>query len=164
VDRARSDGATALADQRDFERSRSVLFRKEQAAGSGPDSQHREQARGDGVDIESLGLTRARQVHGPPGDGLDLLKRLALDFPIRIVCRRGRASRETDTGGVFPKKNQPVRIEEWQRFEQHGVDDAENRGVGADSERQDQHRERGESRILSQHATRITQVENELIK
>ena len=45
-----------------------------------------------------------------------------------------------------------------QALEERGVDEAEDRGVGADAQRQRQHGGDGESRLLAQHAGRVAQV------
>ena len=45
-----------------------------------------------------------------------------------------------------------------QWIEQHRVDPAENRGVGADAEREHQDRDRGKARIAGERAHRVAQV------
>jgi hypothetical protein len=46
----------------------------------------------------------------------------------------------------MPDADEAVRIREWQRLEQNAVDDAENRGVGADAESERENGDRGEQR------------------
>ena len=55
----------------------------------------------------------------------------------------------------------PVGIGPRQRPQQHGVDDAEDRGVGADAERQREDRHRGEARIARERAGAETQILSE---
>ena len=43
-------------------------------------------------------------------------------------------------------------VSERQRLEQHAVDDAEDRGVGADTEGQDHHDQRAEARRLEEES------------
>ena len=50
-----------------------------------------------------------------------------------------------DFGAVFPGHDEPVGVRVRQRLEQDAVDEAENRGVAADPERERQDRYRGEA-------------------
>ena len=50
-----------------------------------------------------------------------------------------------EVGPLAPDHHRALRLAPWQRPQQHGVDDAENGGVGADAERQGHHRDRRQS-------------------
>ena len=58
--------------------------------------------------------------------------------------RRHRIARDAARGAVFPDPDQAVRVAQGQRPQQHGVHDAEDRGVGADGDGERGHRDRGE--------------------
>ncbi len=92
-----------VADHGDFQRHRIVVLLEEQAARRKLDAQHREEAGRDRVDIDPFGVAHARQVHGLPGYGFDLLEGFVLGLPIGIVRGRRRASRKSVAGGVFPE-------------------------------------------------------------
>ena len=49
-------------------------------------------------------------------------------------------------------------VGERQRLEQHAVDDAEDRGVGADAERQHDHDERAEAGGLEEESERLAEI------
>src|SRR5215472_12340460 len=55
----------------------------------------------------------------------------------------------------------PICIAIGERIQQNVVDDAENRGGGADAERQRDNSERGEPGLITQAARRITHVAGE---
>src|SRR5215510_3682224 len=56
------------------------------------------------------------------------------------------------------QRHEFLRSSHWQRLERHGVNQAEDGGVGANTERQHERRNQGESGILAQHSHAITQV------
>ena len=60
--------------------------------------------------------------------------------------------------GRLPHVEQPVAVAVGQRLQQHAADHAENRGVGADAERQRDDDHRGERRAVTQGAQRVVQV------
>src|SRR5204862_825792 len=59
---------------------------------------------------------------------------------------------------VVDEPHQPVRVLVWEGSKQHGVDDAENGGVGADTEREGQDRGGREHRRAGQLPNRIGRV------
>ena len=65
-----------------------------------------------------------------------------------------------ETEGVrdLPHLHQPIRVADRQRAQQQIVDEAEERRVGADAERERQRDHGGERRTLQQHAHRIADV------
>ncbi len=85
----------------------------------------------------------------------DVLERAAALAPVDVARERDRRSRRAaDRGAVVPEEHEPVRIGERQRLQQHRAHEAEDRGVRADAERDDQHGERRESRCARQRASR----------
>ena len=57
-----------------------------------------------------------------------------------------------------PDLDEPVRLGKGQRLQQHAVDDAEDRGGGADAERQHQHDPGGQRRLAAHQAHRSPNV------
>ena len=58
-------------------------------------------------------------------------------------------------------QHQAIRIGVAERPQEHGVDEAEDRAVGADTERQREHGDQREGRRLRQRAQRLPQVEEQ---
>src|SRR5439155_748515 len=78
---------------------------------------------------------------------------LAPALPMLPVLEVGvRDERPVAARPRLPQHHQPVRLAVGQGREHHAVDDAEDRGVGADAERQGDHRDGGERRLLAQRA------------
>ena len=65
-------------------------------------------------------------------------------------------------GAVEEDAHEAVGIRIGKRPQQHAVDDAEDRAIGADAERQRQHHHYCEAGILAQHAPRVAQVAPEI--
>ena len=57
-----------------------------------------------------------------------------------------------------PQQNELLRMSHRQRLEENGVDEAENRRVGPNAERQRQHGHDRESGILGQHPQAVSKV------
>jgi hypothetical protein len=81
--------------------------------------------------------------------GFDFNERGAANLGIRLARR------------ACAQLDELVRFGIRQRPEQDGIDHAEDSGVGPDTERQREHRHRGEARILPQHPHAETNVLNE---
>src|SRR5215471_21427041 len=57
-----------------------------------------------------------------------------------------------------PEQRQPLRIIDRQRFQQHGVNQAEDRRIGPDAQRQRERGHAGKAGMLHQHPCAIAQV------
>src|SRR5262245_43614755 len=57
-----------------------------------------------------------------------------------------------------PEQDQSLRVIDRQRFQQHGVNQAEDRGVGPDAQRQRERGHASKAGMLQQHPRAITQV------
>ena len=126
----------AVAEDRDLRPVRDVLLRREDTS---PDRRHAEdgeQVRRHGPGGDALGVAVTRQVHLPVVPRRDLAERAAflaivVDLAIGnpgLVERRPAAPDHDGAVGLAP----------WQRAQQDGVDDAEDRRVRADAERERQ--------------------------
>ena len=71
--------------------------------------------------------------------------------------RRGRC-RSAGSVDRLPQVDQPIAVTVGQRLEQHAADDAEDRRVGADAERQRDHDHGGERGAVSQRAQGVPDV------
>src|SRR5205823_14859875 len=65
--------------------------------------------------------------------------------------------------GAPVEDNELLRIFHWYGSQEHGVDEAEDRGVGADAEGEGEHGDGGEAGGLAKHAQSVTQVLNEIL-
>ena len=63
-----------------------------------------------------------------------------------------------DRGHSLRHHTQRRRIPKRQGPQQHGVYDAEDRGIGSDPDCERQHRDRGKTGILQKHAKSVTQI------
>jgi len=72
-------------------------------------------------------------------------------FTIGQVERRGLIQqRHAESRRRVPDANELVGMVEWERLEQHTLDDAEDRRVGADAQREGEHRDEREQRRASE--------------
>ena len=86
-----------------------------------------------------------------------MLKNRVVVSPIKII---GQGDRIILTGTRrFIQNHDPVGVRIWQRPKKNCVDDAEDRGVRADSERERHDRHRREARIFAQ----LPQCESKII-
>ena len=84
-----------------------------------------------------------------------------LGLQIEEVARRDREVHDVAVAHVVPHRPEPRRIVVGQRPQQHGVDDAENRGGGADAQRDREHGGDGECRLAPQAAESKQNVAND---
>src|SRR5580658_6605515 len=72
-------------------------------------------------------LAFAAQVEDVPRSSGDVLKKLGLVLPIRVIAGRGSIARESNMAVVFEDGNQLSGIAEGERAQQHGIHHAEDR-------------------------------------
>src|SRR5262245_43546635 len=63
----------------------------------------------------------------------------------------------------YAERHHPFRLRVWQRTQQNGVDDAEDRRVRADAECECENGDESEYSVFSEHSHAITQVLNHLV-
>ena len=94
----------------------------------------------------------------PPGGGRNGISTLNfLDWKNQNTVFEGMAA-VTGRSMTMSGGNEPVRVGVWQRLEQRLVDEAENRRVRPDPERQRQDRDHGEDRLLAKRPERESDV------
>ncbi len=135
-----------VAQHRHRRSTRPLLRRVESAPQGRRDAQHREQRAGRPGRRHPLRHVAAGQVdQSRPVD-----RHLGQRAPVAAVEQVGGVREahllEPEPRKRLPQTDQPVRARVRQRPQQHGVDDAEHRRVGADRHRQRQHAQGGEPR------------------
>jgi hypothetical protein len=116
--------------------SRHVVLGLQQASVHGPRAQHRKQA-GRGLEpFDALRLIRAEQRGDAPARDRHLLERAVLLLDVEVLPWRRPVLRDVDARRPQPQHDEPIRIGVGQRLQQQRVDDAEDRAVGADADRQ----------------------------
>ena len=146
----------AVADHRHPGRRRRLLVGVEQATGHRLHPQHRQQS-GRGADtVEPLRLAVPGEVRAPPRHRRHGREDPVLPAPVEVLRVRHRrvGERRLDVAN----QQQPVGVRIGEGAQQDAVDEAEDHGVGADSQRQRQNRDGGESGTLQQGAGGDAQV------
>ena len=117
----------------------------------GLDSQGREQGRRGARNEEAFHLLSGAHGGLPLLEEAEILERLCA-LPVLDEELRPRAEFLGKIGAWSrgPDRDEPVRFREGERVEQHGIDDAEDRGARSDSERESRYRDGGEAGTLEQ--------------
>ncbi len=156
-------GSKAAAPQilaQDDGRSRTALpvLRKKRAAEERLHFEKREKIARDynGADDHRLATPRERELVEPLS--CQVAESPALLAPILQIQVRSPSGRDSLLRSRLGKVDELRWIGVRQRFEQHGVDHAENGGIRANAERERQHRDGSKARILTQHADCIARV------
>ncbi len=74
-----------------------------------------------------------------------------------------RADRATRRGGEVPQADEARFVRKWERAQEHGVEDTEDRAGTADAERKCQQRRRAESRVPPERADSESEIEEQRI-
>ena len=96
-----------------------------------------------------------------PAIGRHAVEALCLSLPVVKISGRNYEQWNTGEAGLrrhMIERHQPVGLIEGQRLQQHGIYHAKNRRVRPDPEREHQHRDRGEARILAEHPQTVANV------
>ena len=168
MDRSPSNRAAPeiVAEDRNTLALRNLLFGPEGPAERGIHAEHREQVCRHRQRGNRLGLARRRQ-HREVGlhrqlfvgrEVGDVFEHSVTPFPVEEVGRRRGRLRPVSKRIRLPELDEPARLSEWQRFEKNAVDDAEDRGVGADAERKRKGGHQRKRRPSGQHTERIPEI------
>ncbi len=168
VDRDRSAdhrlvaGKSALPDlareHRDVFGTGQRVLSCELASANRRDTEDRHQLRGDDGGIHTARLIRRSKVDRSRSVGADLLKRSVALGELDELRRRNPELVEAKRGELARDEDQALGRRVRQRLEDDAVDDAEDRGVGANPERQRQNRHGGVARALAQAAKGIHEI------
>src|SRR6185503_13805502 len=154
----------AIADHRNRVTVRDdVVLGRDRAAGNWRHAEQREVVTGDELSVSCrFQVSINADVHPgrrPCGQFSEPAGLLAHD-PVLLVgeatrkCRAPAVSEEDEAFGVF----------HWQRSPHDGIDQAEDRGVGADPKREREHDRQGEDWTLPQQANRVAEIIDEGFK
>jgi hypothetical protein len=139
-----------------------VVF-SEGAAEEGLPPQRREEGGRDGEAAQLLGQPVLREVEHAAGEERRVLDRRRLSLAIEVVGNRHARLRQAHQRVPVPDEHEPFGLGIRQRLEQQLVEEAENGGVRADAERERQHRDEREDRVLAEAPERVTDVLHECL-
>ena len=118
---------------------------REQCAEQRLQTQHRHQVGRNPVDAGRFGFSVEGEDSIPLLKSRDALERSALPLPVEHVQSRTARVRQAEVRVEGSDAHEPVRIAIRQRAEQHGVHDAEDRGVRPDAQGEREHGHGGET-------------------
>ena len=154
--RTEAPAPQAATDEDHGCRTEPVVCGVEVTARHGVDSEDAEEVGRDHLAAEVLGLPSSGHVGVLPAERGQALEAAAVLLPVDEVRIGDRHAREVRRRLAEP--HQAVGIAVGQRLEENAVDDAEDGGVGADPERQRDHRDGREARVPGQHAQAVPNV------
>ena len=133
-----------------------------------PHAQHGEEAAGDLRAFEQRGLASARHhvavAVGGRGHGGQAREALALGFPVLELGQRQLHERALRDGVPLPGDDQSFLGGERQGAEDHRLDDAEDRGGGADAQGQGEHGHHAEAGVLREDPQAVAKVLREILQ
>ena len=146
----------AMGQHHSPRRAGRIVFGAEGATENGLHAQQRQCRRADEQSLHPFRIAASRDRHLgriPGADPLEYLVVLAIrQIRARAVIRAGPVRRD------LLQAHQPLGLVKRQRLQQHTVDDAEDRGGGANAERQRQDRGCGKGGLLRKDARRVAHV------
>ena len=135
-----------------------VLFRKEGPPKGGAHSKQVEVRLGDNLRPDALGFIDTGERHGAGIERGHGLEGAALGAPIEVIGKGGAAALDLGALHVAPEFHQSRRFGIGQRAENDGIDDAEDRRVGADPECQGERGDDSEAGTLAQRARGVAEI------
>ena len=168
-DRAADDGRVApepphperVIEQGDALAVRTVFLHRERPT---PDDVDAEQAEEVGRDLRHPRLFRTShvgEVHGVRAIRGHVLKDAGLLAVVREL--RWRAGRSGALWRTGQRNHDPIRVGQRRRLQEDRVDDGEDRGIGANPEREGRDRGGGEAAVLKEHPERMFQVAQQVV-
>ena len=149
---------TACAEEDRRGRFLHRVFGREDPAERGVGAEHGKEIRRDQPDAQLFRFRVAVERRGVRPDRAEAgEQRPALAQIVQLRARERRA-RVAGVGQVAPDEDQPRRVAERQRRDQHRVDAAEDGGVGADAERQRGDDDERDARRAHEAAARVADV------
>ena len=155
---AESRAPERVREYRELVRFRLRLLFREAPAEERLAAERGEEGRRDRQGAKLLRLSSFRKRGRPSGKERRVLDRRRLRLAVQIVGDRHARLREPNQRIRVPHEDQPLRVRVRQRPEQNLVQEAENGGIGANSQRQRHHGHQGEDRLLAQRADGIAKV------
>ena len=143
-----------------------VFLRKKRTAQFRRNPQHVKEIRGSPAAGNLLRFAVAGQRHIEGLDNRDIVERVAFALPDAEIRQVGgkRGIGLAQLRDDFAHQVKLLRLAIGKRPQQHAVHHRENGGVGADAEREREHRYGGEAGILAQHAQTIANIHEKVLK
>ena len=148
----------AVAENDDVGVTGLAVFGSEARADDGIDSEQGEETRGDVLNDDFLGLAITGEIVAFVENKSHAGENGIATLPIEKVGRRNGVMRVAMLGVAFPDHDQVVRIVIGERVKEDGIDDGENRGVGADAKAESEDSDDGEAGVAKQHAECVTKI------
>ncbi len=137
-------------------RARHIVAGRDGAPEERRGTQNLEESRSDAHAWNLHRLAVSRQIHGDSIDGGDLAEGAVARAPIQEILRLNHVGAAERL--AFPDHHQTVRLGKWEGAKEDRIDHAENRGGGADAQREHGDGGDGEGGRLAQHADRKSRV------
>jgi hypothetical protein len=154
----------ALADRNGLSATRFVVVRRERAAEQRPDPQCLKEGCRDTPPRDLFSFTVTHDREALVGNPVQRLEGAGSRFPVKEVCDACRTVFHALLLERVEDHHQAVGLGEGQWAQQDPVEHAEDRGIGANAERQRQQRRQRERRIARQRASRVARVPDQVIE
>ena len=142
--------------------SLNLVIRLEQPAECRVDPQHRKEIGGDEESADALRIVGAGEARVPPAERREPLEAVRLLPPVEEVGGGDGLFGVADVAMIGLRDDrEPIDVGEGEGVEDQRVDDAEDGGVGAETQRERQHDDGARRRALHHRAHRIPQIEDE---
>ena len=148
----------AVAENHDRRLAGDVVFRQEQPPVERPRAEQVEQAGRRQQQLDPLGLLPPEQRGAAALGDRHLLERSVLVPDIDVLAGRRPVLGNVDPRRPQPQHGQPIGIGIRQGLQQDPVDDAEDRGIGADSDGERRDDDEGRDRAAPQHAQGVAEI------
>ncbi len=139
-------------------RAQSIVLHAERPPVQRLSAKHVEECGGNGAHRNTERLAAADPDRAPPVHGAhdrDVLERPASHLELLTVAERDLADGLIALQVARPKHHDTLGCLDAERSEQHGADDAEHCGVGANADREHQHGGQREAGLFQQRADRV---------
>ena len=137
-----------------------ILLGKKRSTECWRHAKHREHVPGDSFAEQLFGRSRFREDRRHRGKSGQVVERPVGALIIDEVCGRYGQSRVPPLVD-FPQRDEPCAFGIWERPEHDGIDDAEDRRIGADAEGQREHGHRREAGRTAEKTERVAKVMKE---
>src|SRR5688572_8174836 len=137
------------------------FVRDERAAGRRVHPKNPEKIKADIGSLNSLRLRHATEVEVAVGEGGDAFEHLVLGAPVIEVSARDFVAAVRRRARLFvrlPDRDETLRFLEPERVQEDGINDAKDRGVRSDAEREGKDGDEGEPRRLPELAESVTEI------
>src|ERR1700685_1737521 len=148
----------AIADHGFWSETRREVLRTIQPSNLRDHTQHGKVSETAIDPLDTLGLSGAGQILATLKDRGHIFKYTRSRLQVIQFGLGKRNVPQSYAGLVKEDSYQTIGIGVGQRTQQHGIHDAENRGIGSDTQSQSQNRNRGETWILAQQSQSMTYV------